>query len=94
MLTLALGVNVLVASVGTAASSGVATLERTCVLRISGPVVQALRERAAVRVAPVLQDREVVETEPVIAARVERVAHGTDVLADGWVLDLPPPMLS
>ena len=91
---LMLSLVLLLASAGSAATSGAIALERTCVARISGPVVAALRERCVVeaRDPVVLLEPQVVETVRVVA-----VCDGPEVCGDvvtrrWWTLDLPPPV--
>lgn len=81
----------LVASVGSAATSGAAALERTCVARISGPVAQALRERRVIERRIAVVDYEVVETPRLLVAGDLRAPVAGDTPLAWWMLDLPPP---
>jgi len=91
----ALGLQVLVASIGVAATGCTDTLERSRVTRVTGPVAQAIRglvEQRAVRSPKSFGARDEVETERSVAP-----SHALPVRSatpDLTLLDLPPPSWS
>jgi len=90
----ALGFQVLVSSIGLAATTCTDTLERTRVTRVAGPVAQAIRElveRRAIREPVTPRTRDEIETVPAL-----RPAHAAPVIGfepDLGLLDLPPPAM-
>ena len=88
---LMLSLVLLLASAGSAATSGAIALERTCVARISGPVVAALRERCVVEARDLVIEPQVLETPRVVVLIDGPLVSHDTVTRRWWTLDLPPP---
>jgi len=91
----ALGVHLFVASLAIASSACSETLERTRVARLSGPVVQVLRElrehaHESARVVVSIEREEMDEPGALVANAPARPVRSGAAL-DERLLDLPPP---